>query len=73
MAQARRSSEAALLRAAGRVFAEKGFHSTTIDDIAVAAGVSRPTVYAYTRSKGQLCSSASARPWWRRCSMTRRR
>ncbi len=54
MAQARRSSEAALLEAAGRVFAQKGFHGSTIDDIAVAAGVSRPTVYTYTPSKGAL-------------------
>jgi len=42
---------AELLGAARRVFAEKGFHAATVDDIAAAAGVAKGTVYLYYRSK----------------------
>lgn len=51
MARARATDEAALIRAAARVFRAKGYHNTTIDDIAEAAQVSRPTVYSYAKSK----------------------
>ncbi len=42
---------AELLEAARKVFAEKGFHAATVDDIASAAGVAKGTVYLYYRSK----------------------
>jgi AcrR family transcriptional regulator len=42
---------AELLEAARRVFAEKGFHSATVEDIAAAAGVAKGTVYLYYKSK----------------------
>ena len=42
---------AELLEAARKVFAEKGFHDATVDDIADAAGVAKGTVYLYYRSK----------------------
>jgi AcrR family transcriptional regulator len=42
---------AELLEAARRVFAEKGFHDSTVDAIAEAAGVAKGTVYLYYRSK----------------------
>ena len=42
---------AELLGAARRVFAEKGFHAATVEDIAEAAGVAKGTVYLYYRSK----------------------
>jgi AcrR family transcriptional regulator len=42
---------AELLGAARRVFAEKGFHAATVDDIAAAAGVAKGTVYLYYKSK----------------------
>lgn len=42
---------AELLGAARRVFAEKGFHAATVDDIASAAGVAKGTVYLYYHSK----------------------
>ena len=35
---------AALLEAARRVFAKKGFHAATVDEIAGAAGVAKGTV-----------------------------
>jgi AcrR family transcriptional regulator len=42
---------AELLGAARKVFAEKGFHAATVEDIAAAAGVAKGTVYLYYRSK----------------------
>ena len=42
---------AELLEAARRVFAKKGFHAATVEDIAAAAGVAKGTVYLYYRSK----------------------
>lgn len=45
---------AELLGAARKVFAEKGFHAATVDDIAAAAGVAKGTVYLYYRSKQDI-------------------
>jgi AcrR family transcriptional regulator len=45
---------AEILEAARKVFAEKGFHDATIDDVAGRAGVAKWTVYLYYRSKHQL-------------------
>ncbi|MEU1549904.1 TetR/AcrR family transcriptional regulator [Nocardia sp. NPDC005745] len=42
------------MSAAAKTFQEKGYRSSTIDDIALAAGISRPTVYKYTRTKQHL-------------------
>jgi AcrR family transcriptional regulator len=42
---------AELLEAARKVFAEKGFHEATVDEIAAAAGVAKGTVYLYYESK----------------------
>ena len=54
MARARATDTAALVVAAAQVFAQKGYRNATIDDIASAAGISRPTVYKYTESKQHL-------------------
>ena len=40
-----------ILRAARTVFFERGFHTATVDDIAVAAEVSKGTVYLYFDTK----------------------
>lgn len=40
-----------LLRAAARLFAERGFHGTTIEDIGAAGGISGPGVYKHFPSK----------------------
>jgi TetR/AcrR family fatty acid metabolism transcriptional regulator len=45
---------AELLEAARRVFAEKGFHEATVDEVAEDAGVAKGTVYLYYRSKRDL-------------------
>ena len=43
-----------ILEAARVVFAKKGFHDATVDDIAEAAGVAKGTVYLYYRSKREI-------------------
>lgn len=45
-----------LLDAALRLFAEQGFHATTIADIAAATGTAHGLVYHYFRSKDELLS-----------------
>lgn len=52
--QRRARTRSALLRAAGRVFAERGYHGATLDDVLVEAGVSRGALYHYFRSKHDL-------------------
>src|SRR5919204_4021455 len=44
----------AILAAAARLFAQKGYEATTMDDVAGAAGVSKATLYRYIRSKEEL-------------------
>ncbi|MFW6598439.1 TetR/AcrR family transcriptional regulator [Propionibacteriaceae bacterium Y2011] len=43
-----------LLAAAGDVFTSKGYHATAMDDIADAAGVSKPVLYQHFGSKLEL-------------------
>jgi AcrR family transcriptional regulator len=43
-----------LLDVALDVFAAKGFHATSMDDVAEAAGVTKPVVYQHFRSKRAL-------------------
>ena len=57
MGRSRATDNAALVIAAADVFEAKGYRNATIDDIALAAGVSRPTVYKYTPSKVALLDS----------------
>ena len=41
------SKRLALVKAAGRAFREKGFHNTSLDDVAAALNVTKPTLYNY--------------------------
>ncbi len=50
----RARTRAALLRAAGRVFAEHGFHGATLEAVAAGAGVSKGALFHYFPSKEQL-------------------
>ncbi|MGI5824044.1 MAG: TetR/AcrR family transcriptional regulator [Bacillota bacterium] len=43
-----------ILAAAGKMFAEKGYHKTTIEDIAKAAGIGKSTFYEYYESKEEI-------------------
>ncbi len=46
-----------ILEAARGLFCDKGYASTTVDDIAAAAELSKGTVYLYFRSKDELYAS----------------
>lgn len=44
----------AILRTAARAFMERGFHNTSLDDIAAELHISKPTIYYYGESKETL-------------------
>lgn len=44
----------AVIRAAARAFNRKGYHNTSLDDIAAALEVTKPTVYYYVTNKEHL-------------------
>jgi AcrR family transcriptional regulator len=44
----------AVIRAAARAFHQRGFHNTSLDDIAAALDVTKPTIYYYVTSKEEL-------------------
>lgn len=54
MARPRATSSEAIVDAAAMLILDKGFHNTSIEDVAVAAGISKPTVYQYVKSKQWL-------------------
>ena len=43
-----------LLRVAARIFNKKGFHNTSLDEIAEKLGVTKPTLYYYVSGKDDL-------------------
>jgi AcrR family transcriptional regulator len=47
-----------ILEAARKVFANRGFHEATVEDIAEAAGVAKGTVYLYYESKRDVYFAA---------------
>jgi AcrR family transcriptional regulator len=55
----------AVIRAAAHAFNRKGYHNTSLDDIAAALEVTKPTVYYYVTNKEQLlfqCFVAGVEP-----------
>ena len=46
--------EAQILDVAGRVFAARGYHAASMDEIAAQADVTKPLIYAYFGSKERL-------------------
>jgi AcrR family transcriptional regulator len=44
----------AVIRAAARAFSTRGYHDTSIDEIAAALNVTKPTIYYYVANKEQL-------------------
>ncbi len=52
----------AILTAAGQLFAERGFHSVTMREIAKAAGCSHTTIYIYFKDKEALLHQLSMEP-----------
>jgi len=68
--QMRADAAARILRAAAQVFSQKGFWSSTTDDVARAAGVSKGLVFNYFKTKDDLLEAilrehleASLRVW----------
>jgi AcrR family transcriptional regulator len=49
--------EEQMLTVAGEVFAERGFHAASMDEIADRADISKPMIYAYFSSKEGLYSA----------------
>jgi AcrR family transcriptional regulator len=53
-AERRRQTRAQLLDAAGQVFARRGFHAATLDEVADAAGFTKGAVYSNFATKDEL-------------------
>src|SRR4030095_729273 len=55
----------AVICAAAKAFNARGYHNTSLDDVAAALGVTKPTVYYYVANKEQLlfeCFRAGLEP-----------
>lgn len=50
----RREKREAVLHAAVRSFNDRGFHATSLDDVANALNVTKPTIYHYFGSKDEI-------------------
>jgi len=53
-ARERELKREAVILAAARAFRDRGYHNTSLDDVAAALNVTKPTVYSYVRSKEEL-------------------
>lgn len=52
--QQREAKRRAVLQAAAQLFNERGFHATSLDDIAARLHVSKPTLYYYVKNKDEI-------------------
>ena len=57
----RAQREEQILSAAEQVFAERGFHATSMDEVAERVGVTKPLIYEYFGSKEGLLSACITR------------
>lgn len=55
--QQREAKRQAVLQAATQLFNERGFHATSLDDIAARLNVSKPTLYYYVKNKDEILLS----------------
>ena len=62
-ADSQREKRRLILRAAIKVFAEKGYHSCRVSDVANEAGVAYGLVYHYFSSKEELLETIFRRTW----------
>jgi AcrR family transcriptional regulator len=53
-AEERKIKREAVLRTAGRLFTEKGFHATSLDEVAERLNVTKPTLYYYWKNKDEI-------------------
>lgn len=49
-----RRKRRAVIAAAARAFGHRGFHNVSLDEVAIALNVSKPTLYNYFKSKHEL-------------------
>ena len=52
--QQREAKRNAVLQAAAQLFNKRGFHATSLDDIAARLNVSKPTLYYYVKNKDEI-------------------
>ena len=52
--------KAALIREAGRAFKAKGFHQTSLDEVAEALNVTKAALYYYVKGKRELLYETQA-------------
>jgi AcrR family transcriptional regulator len=50
----RASKREAVLRTAAQIFNEKGFHATSLDEVAERLHVTKPTLYYYVKNKDEI-------------------
>lgn len=50
----RASKRDAVLRTAARIFNEKGFHATSLDEVAERLNITKPTLYYYVKNKDEI-------------------
>jgi len=50
----RNAKRQAVLRAAVRMFNERGFHATSLEEVATSLGITKPTIYHYLGNKEQV-------------------
>lgn len=50
----RASKREAVLRTAAQIFNEKGFHATSLDEVAERLQVTKPTLYYYVKNKDEI-------------------
>ncbi|WP_178133282.1 TetR/AcrR family transcriptional regulator [Vineibacter terrae] len=53
----------AVIATAARLFQEKGYRNTTLNDIAAALNVTKPTIYYYVQNKDEILAECRARVW----------
>lgn len=57
----REAKREAVLRTAARFFNERGFHATSLDDVAAALNVTKPTIYHYFANKDEILYECTRR------------
>jgi AcrR family transcriptional regulator len=53
-AKARQVKREAVILAAARAFRERGYHNTSLEDVAAALNVTKPTIYYYVANKEEI-------------------
>lgn len=59
LGEPREAKRLSILKAAARIFNERGFHQTSVADVAEALGVSKPFLYYYLKNKDDILFECS--------------